>query len=480
MAPTLKPHPGQFKPEGEHPLGKNGQRGRRVSARRGLKSPAKPTLGPIKKIQLTAPGLYPELDSGKRDRFRVSSGTRNDKRFRALQTMLAGFRDERRYDVLRALMEKRITLNDLAAAHAEGKHAVARLMQAANGAASGEGRKLKAVVDEYLTHLQNRQKDDWRKVAQILQRFIDDHGGDAKATIRLLNADTIQTWLDGLSSSGRGRAGSKVSNATRNRYRAWLSGLATFCMGARRRYITAHPIEHDEVPRYDEHENHRRMPDATPREYRAYFSAVEQYRPDLGLALRLLFHCGPDVGELLGDQLEDEKTFSGVIVRDFIFGQKVSNLRLGRNKTGTRARLVPVPTAVAVKVQRHIRDFRLSSESPVFGMIRRQQTPARKGWNYPELRAAHVAGCKAAGKSPRSYRIKDLRHMAAITWARAGLRLQDISQLLGHSTIKETEKYAAYMKSEEENAEIAAAGSYYLAPAKGRRGAMRGRKRRGR
>ncbi|MHB1864293.1 MAG: tyrosine-type recombinase/integrase [Gemmatimonadaceae bacterium] len=474
MAPTLNPHPGQFQPKGVRRSGKKAGRGAGRTRASGETSPSRDRES-IKKIQLTAPGIYPDLDSGKRDRFRVSSGTRDPKRFEALRLLLAELRDERRYDVLRALMERRIRLDDLAAAAKVGKAAVTELVAGVGGSRS---RLLRPIVDEYVEELRTQGIRDWRKSAQILRRFIDDHGGDRVATVGLLEKKTVQTWLMGLRTAAPNKPSTPAANATRNRYRAWISGLATFCLDPDRQYIEHHPIAYKRVKRADETESNRRMPDATPAEYRAYFKAAAAYREDLALALRVLWHTGADVGELLGRDLASMKQFTGVLVRDVVFGPTVSKIRLRRTKVGTKEaeRWVPLPPAVARALRQHIRRYRLGPTDPLFGMIARTWNDARGQWSYPELRAAHNAACRAARKPLATFRVKDLRHMAAITWARAGLPIEEISKLLGHSTIQQTQKYAAYVKSEKEQAAVAAAGGYYLTPAKGRRRTTRARK----
>jgi integrase len=49
-------------------------------------------------------------------------------------------------------------------------------------------------------------------------------------------------------------------------------------------------------------------------------------------------------------------------------------------------------------------------------------------------------------------RIKDLRHVSAITWARAGVRLERISDWLGHADIRMTRIYARFMPADEYDA----------------------------
>ncbi len=58
--------------------------------------------------------------------------------------------------------------------------------------------------------------------------------------------------------------------------------------------------------------------------------------------------------------------------------------------------------------------------------------------------------------------MKDLLHLSAIAWARAGAELLQISEWLGHSTIGQTVIYAKYLVTEEELSPIASmAGNIY-------------------
>ena len=52
-------------------------------------------------------------------------------------------------------------------------------------------------------------------------------------------------------------------------------------------------------------------------------------------------------------------------------------------------------------------------------------------------------------------RLKDFRHVAAISWRRTGLDLMKIRDWLGHSTLNQTMIYAAYAADVSEDAEAA-------------------------
>jgi integrase/recombinase XerD len=50
----------------------------------------------------------------------------------------------------------------------------------------------------------------------------------------------------------------------------------------------------------------------------------------------------------------------------------------------------------------------------------------------------------------RHFRFHDLRHLHAVEWLRSGRSLNDLQKRLGHSSIKTTEVYLAFLTPEEE------------------------------
>jgi integrase/recombinase XerD len=50
----------------------------------------------------------------------------------------------------------------------------------------------------------------------------------------------------------------------------------------------------------------------------------------------------------------------------------------------------------------------------------------------------------------RGFRFHDLRHRHAVDWLKAGRSIYDLQKRLGHSSVKTTEMYCAYLTSEEE------------------------------
>jgi integrase len=70
-----------------------------------------------------------------------------------------------------------------------------------------------------------------------------------------------------------------------------------------------------------------------------------------------------------------------------------------------------------------------------------------------DWRPAHEAAAAAIGRP--SLRVKDLRHIAAIAWAKAGVRIDRISQLLGHASLSQTMIYVNFQPDTTEEADIA-------------------------
>jgi len=57
-----------------------------------------------------------------------------------------------------------------------------------------------------------------------------------------------------------------------------------------------------------------------------------------------------------------------------------------------------------------------------------------------------------AGLDFRPFRFHDLRHLHAVTWLKDGRSIYDLQNRLGHTSIKTTEMYCAYLTPEEHRA----------------------------
>ena len=72
---------------------------------------------------------------------------------------------------------------------------------------------------------------------------------------------------------------------------------------------------------------------------------------------------------------------------------------------------------------------------------------------FPDMKLEDaVAASEATEQYPqfRRFRFHDLRHLHAVEWLRSGRSIYDLQKRLGHSSIKTTERYLAFLTSEEE------------------------------
>ena len=93
------------------------------------------------------------------------------------------------------------------------------------------------------------------------------------------------------------------------------------------------------------------------------------------------------------------------------------------------------------------------------GQISNSHERARTAIGRGTLREMTMAAKREGKPAPSPdeidvLRIKDLRHVSAITWARAGVRLERISDWLGHADIRMTRIYARFMPADEYDAPL--------------------------
>jgi len=94
----------------------------------------------------------------------------------------------------------------------------------------------------------------------------------------------------------------------------------------------------------------------------------------------------------------------------------------------------------------HIAAFNLRDGDRMFGMFSRSTLDRV----HQEVRAL-------IGRP--ELRLKDFRHIAAISWRRAGADLEQIREWLGHSTINQTVVYASFKADDDFDAPIVAAAT---------------------
>jgi len=237
------------------------------------------------------------------------------------------------------------------------------------------------------------------------------------------------------------------SAATKNRNRASLGGLATRLV--QRGLLAKHFIKDGGLKPFIEAPS--RLPDLTAEERAAYLADIEARTPEFLPVFHLLMNTGADLGEVLSRR-----------VRDVSFGDRLTRIDYRRTKTDTDPRQVPLHPDYARLLRDHVTRYRLKLNDRLFGMFSSGQISdsherARTAIGRGTFREMTMAAKRNDTPAPSPddvdvLRIKDLRHVSAITWARAGVRLERISDWLGHADIRMTRIYARFMPTDEYDA----------------------------
>lgn len=376
-------------------------------------------------LELTVPGLG--RGEGKRkDILRVSSGTRDAKRYAQLRQMLRDYRDAiGGVDVLRALYDRKFDLDQLWHARQQGPDAVKALL------AASEGTPLRTLADAFLEqYVTSRPLEAERMLARFLASF-----DTPTPTTKDFTAPAIIGYLSSLRKLGRGK-GEKASGGTKNRYRALIQAFATWMVQMHR--LDVSPFDQGKgIPMYEE--AGKRLPEMDPVEEFPKFLRIAESRggAEVALALEFLTLTGADVGEIIGEE-GDEDVVRVEHIRWADSPQKRTRVRLKRPKVRkSPERLVPIPKTLADKIRAHVALWQLERHERLFGMV-----------GYSKLRFAHEAAASGIGK-PRLNR-KDLRHIAAIWWRKyERADLQTIQKRLGHLKLSQTAVYSDFTEDDE-------------------------------
>lgn len=266
------------------------------------------------------------------------------------------------------------------------------------------------------------------------------------ATVEDLTAEAVSRYLNGLTSNRHDR-GHPCSAATKNRNRASLGGLATRLV--QRGLLAKHFIKDGGLKPFVEAPS--RLPDLAAEEREAYLADIDARAPEFLPVFHLLMNTGADLGEVLSRR-----------VRDVSFGERLTRIDFRRTKTDTDPRQVPLHPDYARVLREHIAKHNLKLNDRLFRMFSRGQISnaherARAAIGRGTLREMTMLAKREGRPVPSSdeidvLRIKDLRHVSAITWARAGVRLERISDWLGHADIRMTRIYARFMPADEYDA----------------------------
>ena len=322
-------------------------------------------------------------------------------------------------EAVRALIAKRFTVGAFYTAKADGVKGIEALLARAGS------EPLKDLARDYLKQSKATDKKNMR---QRLDRFAKSLGKSASvADVTTANVEVFLTQLtDQRTATTKRHVAAKGS--TVNRYRAVLGGMCTWAVRAKR--MQAHPIAGKQIEKAAE--PHYRLPEMRADEYRDYMRAVRDARPDLAPLLLLLIHTAPDVGELWK-----------IVARDVDMDAK--RMRYERSKTaryGALPRFVPMPAVVLEEMRAHLAEHGLRGSQPVFAMF------PRKDVEWLHRRAT------ASIQRPE-LTMKDLRHVAAIAWVKAGVHIRLVQKWLGHRSLGQTMKYTDYEPGAEMAAEMA-------------------------
>jgi integrase len=353
------------------------------------------------------------------------------------------------HEVLAGRLAGKFTTEELAVAYRQGEPA------------------LKALLDESRRRPLTPLRDQWLKLcaaeskaayAMQIDSFIDCCGGPDKATVADLTTERIAEWLASRTDGRRHRAGRPVtssnaeavaarrrrrekalaaaprpmSDPTRNRYRAAMSVFCTYLVNVAG-VLAVHPLGARRLTARPEPEG--RMPHLWAAEWQAYCAALAADpmapAPAVHVA-RLLRHAGPDVGELLGVERRNGPRVPGIRVADVLVDRRLPRVRLRRTKTpNSPERLVPYDRGYAEELLAYAAACGAGPADELFAGVDRKA-----------FEAAHDRAARAIGRP--GLRLKDFRHLAAIAWAQAGVRLERIQEWLGHTTILLTVIYARF------------------------------------
>ena len=411
---------------------------------------------PVFEIVMILPGGAFDTRVSHRDRFRCSSETRIAKLHGKHREMIGTLYQRGRLDVLRARLAGAFTTTQLYAAFVHSDRAVDELIAAtALQAADVDARPaLSDAIEEYLAFNTGRDDAEKPRERRLMLRYVawvEDQAAAAgrrgyEATVDDLTAEQVSRYLGSLTSARHAR-GHPCSAATKNRHRASLGGLGTRLV--QRGIITKHFIKDGGVKPFLEAPS--RLPDLTLEEREAYLADIERRTPQFLPVFHLLMHTGADLGEVLSRRM-----------RDVSFTERLARIDYRRTKTDTDPRRVPLHLDYAQTLRDHIAKYRLGLNDRLFGMFVRGQISnshekARTVIGRGTLREMTLAARRdgTAVPSPEEIdvlRIKDLRHISAIGWARAGVRLERISDWLGHADIRMTRVYARFMPADEYDA----------------------------
>lgn len=322
-------------------------------------------------------------------------------------------------EAVRAVKAKRCTVAEFYAAKMDGVKGIEALLKRAGS------EPLKDLIRDYLKQSKATDKKNMR---QRLGRFSVFLGKSPLASD--VTTANIEAFLAQLVDERTVKTKRNVpaKGSTLNRYRAVIGGLCTWAVNKKR--MSAHPIAGRQIEKAPE--PHHRLPEMSADEYRDYMHAIREARPDLAVLLLLLIHTAPDVGDLWKIVARDVNLESGL-------------MRYQRSKIARHAplpRYVPMPSLVLEEMRAHLAEHQVRGSDLVFEMF------LRTDLEWLHKRATAVI------RRPE-LTLKDLRHVAAIAWVKAGVHIRLVQRWLGHTSLAMTMKYTDYEPGAEMAVEMA-------------------------
>lgn len=349
------------------------------------------------------------------DQFRKASRTADERVYDARVALVKRLHEDDFDDLLDALMRNSFSWRVLERADRDGRPGLRSLRQSLHRI------PLDKVLEQFRIAYARANTPKVMKHLQDFAVYARGHLGRAPVVTDLTRRLCV-AYLDQLTIKAEKtrRFGEPVSPATRNRYRASLSLLASWCL--EREWIDAHPITAKRVRRSPE--RRKTIPVVQPEQIRRYRAAALAYGDPLRATfLWCLLATGADINEVRLLRLSD-----------IIWGADATPTRIvfRRSKTSTRERAVPIADGHFVeRLQLVCAPFGDQLDGQPFAHVTDKAL-----WTV-HTRARHAA-------SALTLTIKQLRHVAAQLWRYAGADLETVREWLGHSTLAQTQIYANF------------------------------------
>lgn len=329
-------------------------------------------------------------------RIHRSLATTNKGQASKLEQMLATLYDRGRLDLIRAWLNGKTSLPELADAYESDRLSELTETLEANHC---EMRLADAFPAALLEIESDVRESTLIRYKQGIRHFVE-FAGKAALVGEFLTTERVQEFK-------RYRLEQDAARETINNDLGAVSILVTYCID--QGWLSARP----KIKRYRTKVRIRYLEADQLRVYMATVRA--KFRP----LFQLLVGSGMRLGEA-----------ESLRVCDLRLGKDESRALIEDSKTPSGRRATFLPRWVAQVLETHVESGGLSGADPLFSIPRRT------------VQKEHNRACELAGII--DYTIHDHRHTAAVHLARAGLPLQLLQKQLGHATIQQTMRYADF------------------------------------